>query len=89
VVLTGGDCCWVANVGDSRLLAIDERGVRQVTRDHKPEEEGERARIINNGGEVYRNVPEESEVQSRNIPYRVYPGKLSVSRTIGDVHIKR
>jgi hypothetical protein len=38
---------------------------------------------------VYRNVPEESEVQSRNIPYRVYPGKLSVSRTIGDVHIKR
>jgi protein phosphatase PTC2/3 len=46
-------------------------------------------RIISNGGEVYRNVPEEGEVHSRDIPYRVYPGKLSVSRTIGDVHIKR
>lgn len=79
----------MANVGDSRLLAIEEGGVTQITKDHKPEEETERARIINNGGEVYRNVPEEGEIQSRNIPYRVYPGKLSVSRTIGDVHIKR
>ena len=79
----------MANVGDSRLLALGEGGVTQITKDHKPEEEAERARIINNGGEVYRYIPEEGEIHSRHIPYRVYPGKLSVSRTIGDVHIKR
>jgi protein phosphatase 2C family protein 2/3 len=89
VCLATGENCWVANVGDSRLLAVGEEGVVQVTRDHKPEQEAEKARILNNGGEVYRKLPEGEEVHSRDIPYRVYPGKLSVSRTIGDVHIKR
>lgn len=48
----------MANVGDSRLLALSEQTVTQVTRDHKPEEASEKARIMSNGGDVYRRVPE-------------------------------
>jgi len=49
-VLEGGQC-WVANVGDCRMLSISQNNqVFQVTRDHKPEDEIERKRIEYNGG---------------------------------------
>ena len=38
-------------------------------------------RIERAGGRVYRNTPEE--------PFRLYPGGLSVSRTIGDLQQKK
>ncbi len=50
----------------------------------------ERKRIEYNGGEVYRQQGTlEDEGQNRKLPFRVYPGKLSVSRTIGDIFIKK
>lgn len=56
-----------------------------MTTDHKPEDKHERNRIEQNGGKIYRNkfkLPDGSET---NGPFRVYPGRLSVSRTIGDL----
>ena len=35
--LLSGDTCWIANVGDSRMLAVNSESITQVTKDHKPE----------------------------------------------------
>lgn len=53
--------------------------VTQLSKDHKPNEPTEEARIHTNGGLIYS--------QNKKI-YRVSPGKLSVSRTFGDLHAK-
>jgi len=49
--------CYLANVGDSRSIVSRNFGARieQLTKDHKPEELTERARIEQNGGEIFRN----------------------------------
>ena len=88
---------YIANVGDSRCLVSCENGKIQkdVTRDHKPEFPYEKKRIYDNGGNIYRNETvfnEDFQNKSHNKillgPYRVNPGKLSVSRTIGDAKAK-
>lgn len=62
--------------------------------DHKPENTTERSRIKTNGGKVYRShskLSKDSQDYSANDyygPYRVLPGKLSVSRSIGDFKAK-
>ena len=76
---------------------------RDVTRDHKPNYPYEKERILANGGNVYQtktpfNPNNEDGTQSNtdenndNLillgPYRVHPGSLSVSRTIGDAAAK-
>ena len=66
-----------------------DKQIIQVTLDHKPSEDSERKRIEYNGGEVYRNVSKEDEVLNKKPPFRVYPGRLSVSRAIGDHHLKK
>jgi serine/threonine protein phosphatase PrpC len=30
-----------------------------------------------------------SSISSKKLPFRVYPGNLSVTRTIGDIHLKK
>jgi protein phosphatase 2C family protein 2/3 len=52
VVLIVEDMCYVANVGDSRaILSGDEgRKIYPLSRDHKPNDELERKRIIEAGG---------------------------------------
>ena len=88
---------YIANVGDSRCLISCGNGKIQkdVTRDHKPEFPYEKKRIYDNGGNIYRNETvfnEDFQNKSHNKillgPYRVNPGKLSVSRTIGDAKAK-
>ena len=88
---------YVANVGDSRCIISCQNGKIQkdVTRDHKPEFPYEKKRIYDNGGSIYRNETlfnDDYENKSYNKillgPYRVNPGKLSVSRTIGDAKAK-
>ena len=88
---------YIANVGDSRCLISCDNGKIQkdVTRDHKPEFPYEKKRIYDNGGNIYRNetvFKEDFQNKSLNKillgPYRVNPGKLSVSRTIGDAKAK-
>ena len=93
---------YIANVGDSRCVVSCQNGKIQkdVTRDHKPEFPYEKQRIYYHGGKIYRNETIFSE-EVKNIknrktgikeillgPYRVDPGKLSVSRTIGDAKAK-
>lgn len=64
--------------------------------DHKPENKYEHERIKNNGGRVYRSRSRTKEKRSDPDllredslgPYRVYPGRLSVSRSIGDFKAK-
>lgn len=94
---------YVANVGDSRAILSRGRGrlAQQITQDHKPEADVEKERIFGNGGGifrskkcVYREVTDcrgkVSDVieDTRYGPYRVDPGGLSVSRTIGDLQAK-
>jgi serine/threonine protein phosphatase PrpC len=64
----------IVNLGDSRLTIIYKNGQsKQITIDHKPDEQKEMDRIENMGGEVYKDT--------ENI-YRI--GDLSLSRAFGD-----
>jgi protein phosphatase 2C family protein 2/3 len=55
VVLIVNDICYTANVGDSRVImsANGGRNALELSKDHKPNEEGEAYRIIHNGGKIY------------------------------------
>ena len=88
---------YIANVGDSRCLLSMENGIKyiEVTKDHKPNSPEEMKRIKEHGGKVYqtqtviRKARNEKLIGKRIIgPFRVSPGGLSVSRTIGDVEAK-
>ena len=89
---------FIANVGDSRCLISYNNGKikKAVTRDHKPNYSYEKERIVNNGGIIYQsqnllNVEDGNVILKGKIligPYRVLPGRLSVSRTIGDPEAK-
>ena len=89
---------YVANVGDSRCLISCNNGKikNQVTRDHKPNFLYEKQRIILNGGIIYQsqNVLNgddyNASLKGKILigPFRVLPGRLSVSRTIGDAEAK-
>lgn len=101
VALLVEDVCYVANVGDSRAVFSQNGGkeIQALSNDHKPNEEGENRRIIENGGRVYQtqtparliNMPNINCNNSNQVllgPYRVFPGRLSVSRTFGDIEAK-
>lgn len=55
-VMIVGEMCYVANVGDSRaVLSIDGgKQVLSLTKDHKPNEESEKQRVIQGGGKIYQ-----------------------------------
>lgn len=90
VMLIVGDFCYVANLGDSRAVLSAEAGAKvySLTKDHKPSEESEKARILAAGGEVYQTL---INTGSSIIPgvHRINPGRLSVSRSFGDVEAKQ
>ena len=72
---------YLANVGDSRAIIGTSKGkVLQVSEDHKLSMENEKSRIEKAGGVI---VP-----GNRFSVARVLPGRLSVSRTFGDVTTK-
>ncbi|KAH0572411.1 Protein phosphatase 2C [Spironucleus salmonicida] len=65
----------VANVGDSRCVVVRQTGGIAISKDHKPSRPSEKARIMQNGGNV----------RSINLGVcRMFPGGLSVSRALGD-----
>ena len=88
---------YIGNVGDSRCIGSFNNGKiqRDITRDHKPNTPYEKERIIANGGVIYQtktNIKVEENLILKNKillgPYRVFPGRLSVSRTVGDAEGK-
>ena len=88
---------YIANAGDSRCLVSMENGKKfiEVTKDHKPNSPNELKRIKRYGGDIYQTETVINNVNNLDIngkilkgPYRVLPGRLSVSRTIGDVEAK-
>ena len=97
IVLMVDKKIYVANVGDSRCLVSMENGKKYIeaTKDHKPNYPNEVKRIQKYGGNIYQT---ETEITNNNNPdlngkillgpYRVFPGRLSVSRTLGDAEAK-
>jgi len=101
IALIVGDMCYAANVGDSRAVMSGEGGnkIYNLSRDHKPSEENEQRRIIEGGGKIYQTqapifrptnegIGSKGETQFLLGPHRVFPGRLSVSRTFGDIEAK-
>jgi protein phosphatase 2C family protein 2/3 len=95
--------CYIANLGDSRAIVSYRGGklTHPMTIDHKPNEERENRRIIDNGGRIYQTTTPARLLTDSNLgsgsstvnqiyvgPYRVLPGRLSVSRTFGDIEAK-
>ena len=55
VVLIIDEMCYVANVGDSRVIMSADGGEKifVLSNDHKPTDDIEMKRIIENGGKIY------------------------------------
>ena len=86
VALLVNDTLHVANLGDSRCLLIDENGnVEPLTRDHKPNLEDEKERIIASGHEVTSEMVLLNGKQT--IMYRI-DDIIACSRSIGDSSFK-
>ena len=98
VILVIDDMCYCANTGDSRAIMSANGGEKLflLSTDHKPTEEAEMKRIIDHGGRIYQNSqviqtnPSLGEAGKQVVygPHRVFPGRLSVSKTIGDIEAK-
>ena len=89
---------YIINVGDSRAIMSIDAGsqIGVLSRDHKPDDELEKIRIQAAGGKIYRTQtfakaatnPNEKDLYVQG-PLRVFPGRLSVSKTFGDIEAKR
>lgn len=84
---------YFANVGDCRAIASSHSGtqIHQLTIDHKPENEGEKERVFANGGYFYATntfILKRNGQKMINGPLRVFPGKLTTTRSFGDFDAK-
>lgn len=96
-LVLNGKHVYCSNVGDSRAILCSTNDnshwrVSQLTKDHKPTEKEERARILKCKGKVERCSNEEHTKEIG--PYRVWfiedskgPG-LAMSRSLGDTYAK-
>jgi serine/threonine protein phosphatase PrpC len=92
-LLTYKNTIYIANTGDSRAFMSTNSGrkIVNLSIDHKPELESEKVRIFRNGGYLYctsTQIFKENEQKVMNGPIRVYPGRLTTSRSFGDIEAK-
>ena len=98
---TSGSCAIIAmiknntliisNTGDSRIVIYKKGKIFFVTEDHKPSSDKEKERIKKAGGQIYQSpslIPIYQNGKKVDLPWRVLPGRLSVSRTFGDIEAK-
>ena len=81
----------ISNTGDSRIVLYKNGKIFFVTEDHKPCSVKEKERIKNEGGQIYQSpsiIPIYQNGKKIDMPWRVFPGRLSVSRTFGDIKSK-
>ena len=91
IVLLKNKKCIIANVGDSRCILFKNKRLFFATKDHKPNSHSEKRRIESAGGSVFQSsaiLPLYQNGKMIEMPWRVNPGRLSVSRTFGDIEIK-
>ena len=79
ILITNDDNLYIANLGDSRgIICSNNNLINILSIDHKPKNEYECQRVYKFGGKV----------EKINDIYRIFPGGLSVARTIGDSESK-
>ena len=91
VAMIKGKKLIIGNVGDSRLVIFKNGLVSFTTEDHKPGSDTEKKRIEAAGGKIYQTpsiYPLYQNGKEIETPWRVLPGRLSVSRTFGDIEAK-
>jgi serine/threonine protein phosphatase PrpC len=91
IAIIKGKKLIIGNVGDSRLVIFKNGLVSFATEDHKPDSDVEKKRIEAAGGKIYQTpsyFPLYQNGKEIEIPWRVLPGRLSVSRTFGDIEAK-
>ena len=91
IAMIRGKKLIIGNVGDSRLVIFKNGLVSFATEDHKPDSDTEKKRIEAAGGKIYQTpsyFPLYQNGKEIDIPWRVLPGRLSVSRTFGDIEAK-
>ena len=90
IILIINDSCYIVNLGDSRALYSFDNGKKffQLSRDHKPNDPIEKKRIYKAGGNIYKTNLQQimengmgfkTKESLVNLPYRILPGRLSVS----------
>mmetsp|Transcript_10604 Transcript_10604/g.17695 ORF Transcript_10604/g.17695 Transcript_10604/m.17695 type:complete len:481 (+) Transcript_10604:41-1483(+) len=85
-VLTGDNKLTVAHAGDSRAVLIPKAGdAVELTVDHKPTDDVEKARIEEAGHEVLRDTILE---HGKRVHTHRVDGILAVARSLGDVNYK-
>jgi len=75
---------WLATAGDSRAVIFDSsKAILTETRDHKPDDKAEAARILSSGGEITRH--DIGGVVNHRVYQKgkVFPG-LCMTRSLGD-----
>ena len=77
---------YLINLGDSRGFIVSNNQIKISTQDHKPEDEIEKERILNAGGQVkFRGKPyKRKEIYD----IKINGMRLSMSRTLGDYLMK-
>ena len=91
IVCIQNNKCIIGNVGDSRAVIIKNNKIFYFTEDHKPSNIKEKERIKKEGGYTYQTpsfFPIYQNGKEIESPWRVFPGRLSVSRTFGDILAK-
>lgn len=91
MLMIKGKKCIIANIGDSRLVIFRNKNIYFTTTDHKPDSVIEKARIELSGGKLYKVkalLPVYQNGVKIKTPWRILPGRLSVSRTFGDILAK-